>query len=72
MDGPARLARVPRADGDTAWPSAELQAKGERAEGRGSKPSRLFSFTKHKVGAIMFKSRLRGIIEWPSPTCARL
>lgn len=31
MDGPARLARVPRADGDTAWPSAELQAKELRA-----------------------------------------
>lgn len=28
MDGPARLARVPRADGDTAWPSEELHDKG--------------------------------------------
>lgn len=70
MDGPARLARVPRADGGTAWPSAELQAKGERAESRGSfilrlaKADSMTSVTEHKAGTMRFKSRLRGRIEW--------
>lgn len=67
MDGPARLARVPRADGDTAWPSEELQVRGGCAEGRlqacvlrlADLGHPQTSIIKHKAGAMRFESWLR-------------